>query len=204
MNRIISIILLTFVLIGLLGVTALVAQEGQRIDLSVQPMPEMQAEGDNPSPSQDEVTAAPEPQDIEGGTFVAVADNDRYPGTLAGKRYHVCEEGYVEQVIDTEDKTDWRYGKIHPRLLVDEIGKPQKKVLIKLQNGFAYQAAEQVRLKYQGSIDALSEQIRQKIRQHQQLHTRLGAEESVDADSSLIPGSFATNWLRCISSSTFN
>ncbi|HML73902.1 MAG TPA: S8 family serine peptidase [Anaerohalosphaeraceae bacterium] len=182
MSRIISIILLTSVLIGLLGVTALVAQEGQRVDFSLPPIPEIQAEGDNPSPSQDEVTAAPEPQDIEGGTFVAVGDNDRYPGTLAGKRYHVCEDGTVEQVIDTEDKTDWRYGKIHPRLLVDEIGKTQKKVLIKLQNGFAYQAAEQVRLNYQGSIDTLGDQIRQKIRQHQQLRTRLGAEESVDAE----------------------
>ncbi|MBN2514317.1 MAG: S8 family serine peptidase [Sedimentisphaerales bacterium] len=187
MNRIISIILLASMLICLSGVSVLVAQEGQRIDLSQQPGPETQPDGDNPSPSQEEAIAAPEPQEIAGGTFIAVADNDRYPGTLAGKRYHVCEDGFVEQVIDTEDKTDWRYGKIHPRLLVDEIGKPQKKVLIKLQNGFAYQAAEQVRLNYQGAIDTLSEQIRQKIRLHQQLHTRQGAEESVDAELEAYP-----------------
>lgn len=185
MNRILSIILLAFMLISLVGITALVAQEGQRVDLSVQPVPEMQPEGDNRSPSQDEVeeiAAASEPQGIEGGTFVAVADNDRYPGTIAGKRYHVCEDGTVEEVIDTEDKTNWRYGKIHPRLLADEIGKPQKKVLIQLHNGFAFQAAEPVRLSYQASIETLSDQIRQKIRQHQQLRTRQGAEESVDTE----------------------
>ncbi|MEN6308781.1 MAG: S8 family serine peptidase, partial [Anaerohalosphaeraceae bacterium] len=187
MNRNISLILLASMSICFFGMTVLVAQDGQRADLSLQPMPEAQPDGDNPSPAPQEVIAAPEPQEAVGETFFAAADNDRYPGTLSGKRYHVCEDGSVEQLIDTEDKTDWRYGKIHPRLLVDEIGKPQKKVLIKLQNGFAFQAAEQVRQNYQGTIDTLSDQIRQKIRQHQQLRTRQGAEESVDAELELYP-----------------
>ncbi len=155
-----------FIMTGLLLTAALSnADSAEQQDLSLPGVPESDAISDRPEDQVDEqgpvmVTEAEAPEEsVLETSFIAEYDGEGAPGTKKGKKYHICEDGFVEEILEQEDRSDWLFGKIHPKLLTE--GDVPQAVIIEMKSKPLRVLRQQIESPKKGVIQDLKAQIRE-------------------------------------------
>jgi len=162
--KVATILKSTLVVFLLLVPVIAVNDEPAQVDNSYEGMPDPRGSMADSVPvfsgSSVSVEAVAAKIEVKKTDFVAESDGAVFAGSKSGQLYHILESGDIEPVITEEDRSNWKYGKIHPAVTKSAANSEEVEVVISLSDKALHKHSKSIKGKHLPAVEEMAETIK--------------------------------------------